>query len=99
MKAIRKISAARHFLAVLVLAVVMSVFASTIGRAAAKSKPKGFKDPVIGNMTWEDSGSNDADRLTDGPIIVCDGNCVSNCDSHCDANCNGNCNANCPDMC
>jgi hypothetical protein len=97
MKLMRKMAEARHFLALLGLALWMSVFAAGVGKAAVESKTKALRDPVIGSMSWEQSSADGGmTTLSDGPFVLCDPNCPRNCDGNCDGNCNTNCNGNCP---
>jgi hypothetical protein len=85
----------RHCLAVSVLALVMSIFASAAGRAAQdRSRPSG--DPVIQSMAWEQPDATSyAPTLGDPPTVLCDGNCTRNCVGCCNGNCPANCNGNC----
>jgi hypothetical protein len=96
MKLVQKIAEVRHFLALLVLAVGMSVFAAGAGKAAVQPKSNALRDPVIGSMTWEQANAdNGATTLSDGPFVLCDPNCPRNCNGNCDSTCNTNCNKSC----
>jgi hypothetical protein len=100
MKLMRKMAEARHFLALLGLALWMSVFAAGAGRAAMESKTKALRDPVIGSLSWEQSNADGGmATLSDGPFAACEPNCGKNCPLACDGNCNPNCVPNCECNC
>ena len=85
MRIIRRMAATRHFVALWVLAVVMSIFASTGGRAkASAAEGQMFADPVTSAMTWERSDTDDVD---DSSSRVPNGNCYENCPDHCNDGC------------
>lgn len=96
MKILKKVTEARHFLAISALALMMSVFASAAGKAAVQSSHKMCGDPVISSMTWEQSTSDYTDYGPgDIPALACNGNCPKNCNPNCVINCNINCVSNC----
>ena len=71
---IRKVAAMRHFVALSMLAVLLSIFSASAGRVAAQPHRRGG-DPVIGSMTWEGVPGGDSSTLADG---VCDQGCTDN---------------------
>jgi hypothetical protein len=88
----RKITEARHFLVLSVLALAMSLFLCAGTKAALQPQSKSIKDPVISSMTWEQPTANSADDGPgDIPAFACNGNCPRNCNPNCVVNCNINC--------
>ena len=85
MRIIRRMAAARHCVALWVLAVVMSIFASTGGRAkASAAEGQVLGDPVTSTMTWEGAAT---DHTDDSSSRVPDENCYTNCPYHCNDGC------------
>lgn len=97
MRIIRKIGIARHFIAISLLAFMLSIFSASAGKATAQSKRKVFDDPVMSVMTWENSSDSDEfvnpTDINPGCPVNCNPGCVVNCDSACDGNCQ---NSSCP---
>jgi hypothetical protein len=91
MKAVKKLASMRHFVALSLLAVVLSIFSAGAGKAAVQSKGKPGGDPVIGSMSWEVPPGSGGVTLLDDNL-----GCPINCVNH---NCpvNANCPSNCPD--
>ena len=93
MRAITKMAAARHFVALWLLAVVMSIFASTGGRAkASAAEGQMFADPVTSTMTWERADTDNVEDPSFGESN-CPGDCPDSCpiDGSCPFNCNPGC--------
>ena len=94
MKIVKKIASVRHFAAISMLAVLLSIFSAGAGKAAAQSNDKGTSDPVISSMTWESpTCGSAADGLTDDIDGICNTNtgCPTNCINSpgiCPSNCN-----------
>ena len=93
MKIVKKIASVRHFAAISMLAVLLSIFSAGAGKAAAQSNDKGTSDPVISSMTWETPTGGDIDSSVDDINIICNVNliCPQNCTNTpgaCPSNCN-----------
>ncbi len=89
MEIVRRAMSARHFLAVSLLAVVLSIVSAGGGKALGEPKQKGFSDPVISSITWESPA--DADATLDDINIGCPSGCNVNCPNSNDG-CPSNCN-------
>ncbi len=77
MRVVRKIASLRHFVAISLLAVIMSIFSVGASKASI-AKAQKRTDPVISSMTWESPRGHSVGVFLDDNVS-CNGCCGANC--------------------